>query len=194
MALGSIDHLVISSATLAEGVDYIEAVLGVPLAGGGQHVLMGTHNRLLSLGPDTYLEVIAVDPNATRPAHARWFDLDYFTGDARLTNWAVRVLILRMRCIVRPPGRAISCSLNGVTIAGRWLCPKMGGCRFPVVHPGFCRGKLRIPPRRCLTTGCGWPHLKSPTRGRGAFGGVDATGDRQTHVPACRPPRHCRLD
>src|SRR5262249_3436249 len=37
---------------------------------------MGTHNHLLSLGPDVYLEVIALDPTAPRPPHRRWFGLD----------------------------------------------------------------------------------------------------------------------
>ena len=47
---------------------------------------MATHNRLLGLG-DLYLEVIAADPSAPRPAWPRWFDLDRFTGAPRLTNW-----------------------------------------------------------------------------------------------------------
>lgn len=91
MALGEVDHLVVSSATLSEGVAYIEDLLGVSMSEGGDHPLMGTHNALLSLGPATYLEVIAVNPDADAPDHARWFDLDYFTGPARLTNWALRV-------------------------------------------------------------------------------------------------------
>jgi hypothetical protein len=37
---------------------------------------MGTHNRLLSLGPGRFLEVISIDPDAPPPARARWFDLD----------------------------------------------------------------------------------------------------------------------
>jgi hypothetical protein len=43
---------------------------------GGKHETMGTHNRLLRLGADTYLEVIAVDPEAAPPARPRWFSLD----------------------------------------------------------------------------------------------------------------------
>ena len=39
------------------------ALLGVPMAGGGKHPLMGTHNRLIGLG-DLYLEVISIDPDA----------------------------------------------------------------------------------------------------------------------------------
>jgi hypothetical protein len=37
---------------------------------------MGTHNHLLRLGDDLFLEVVAVDPAAPRPQHRRWFGLD----------------------------------------------------------------------------------------------------------------------
>ncbi|MEM7295885.1 MAG: VOC family protein [Pseudomonadota bacterium] len=86
----TLDHLVVSTTTLAEGAAEIEAKLGVPLDSGGQHPAFGTHNRLLSLGPDDYLEVIAIDPNAAAPTRSRWFALDRFRGSTRLTNWAVR--------------------------------------------------------------------------------------------------------
>lgn len=78
-----IDHLVIAARTLDEGVRWCEATLGVAPAAGGAHPLMGTHNRVLSLGssafPRCYLEIIAVDPGQrpTREKHKhRWFDLD----------------------------------------------------------------------------------------------------------------------
>ena len=34
-----LDHIAIAAGTLAEGVDFVEAALGLPLAGGGQHVV-----------------------------------------------------------------------------------------------------------------------------------------------------------
>lgn len=83
------DHIAVSAASLAEGVAVVEAALGVSLAGGGAHPHMATHNRLLGLG-DLYLEVIAADPDAPRPAWPRWFDLDRFAGPPRLTNWVAR--------------------------------------------------------------------------------------------------------
>jgi hypothetical protein len=57
---------------------------------------MGTHNALLRLGPRVYLEIIAIDPSAGKPARARWFDLD--DGDLqadladrpRLIHWVAR--------------------------------------------------------------------------------------------------------
>jgi hypothetical protein len=75
---------------LEEGVAFVEQALGVELAEGGRHAEMGTHNRLLRLGPKLYLEVIAVDPEAPAPAHARWFGLDAPRRGARLTNWILR--------------------------------------------------------------------------------------------------------
>ncbi|RYX97097.1 MAG: VOC family protein [Comamonadaceae bacterium] len=78
-----VDHLVIAAANLQEGVDWCESVLGVTPLAGGEHPLMGTHNRLLSIvSPafaQAYLEIIAVQPGAhmSRAAGSRrWFDLD----------------------------------------------------------------------------------------------------------------------
>lgn len=78
-----IDHLVVAAASLAEGVAWCEATLGVTPGPGGAHALFGTHNRLLRLHsavhPQAYLEVIAIDPSATPnrpPPLRRWFDLD----------------------------------------------------------------------------------------------------------------------
>ena len=47
-----LDHLVVAARTLEEGAAWVEAKLGVPMAGGGKHDLMGTHNRLLRLDVD----------------------------------------------------------------------------------------------------------------------------------------------
>ena len=104
----TLDHLVIGCADLALGSAWLERFLGVRLSDVGSHVLMGTHNRLLSLGPDHYLELIAIDPAASKtqnkthnkthntPFMPRWFGLD--TPDVqeriaqkpRLLGWVAR--------------------------------------------------------------------------------------------------------
>src|SRR4051812_10746015 len=90
------DHAVLAARTLAEGVAWLESRLGVPMAKGGKHVLMGTHNRLLSLGPGRFLEMIAIDPEAAPPGRARWFELDEPAMQRRLAEgpalitWAVQ--------------------------------------------------------------------------------------------------------
>ncbi|MDA5093627.1 VOC family protein [Aliiroseovarius sp. KMU-50] len=136
MALGAIDHLVVSSATLAEGVAYVEETLGMPMAGGGEHPRMGTHNRLLSLGPDTYLEVISVNPAASRPDHARWFDLDYFRGDARLTNWAVRVPNIEEALHRAPEGTGDILQLERGDYRWQMAVPEDGRLPFGGCAPG----------------------------------------------------------
>ncbi|MBT9487275.1 MAG: VOC family protein [Rubrivivax sp.] len=75
-----IDHLIVAADTLEAGAAWCEATLGVSPLPGGQHALMGTHNRLLNLSspafPACYLEIIAIDPAAPPPGRARWFGLD----------------------------------------------------------------------------------------------------------------------
>jgi Glyoxalase-like domain len=67
---------VLAARTLEEGAAWVEAKLGAASVSGGKHALMGTHNRLLSLGPGRFLEVISIDPHAPPIARPRWFDLD----------------------------------------------------------------------------------------------------------------------
>jgi hypothetical protein len=61
-----VDHLVVAAASLAQGVAWCEATLGVTPGAGGEHPLMGTHNRLLRIAtvdyPRAYFEIIAIQP------------------------------------------------------------------------------------------------------------------------------------
>jgi len=75
-----LDHLIVAAASLAEGAAWCQDVLGIEPGPGGQHPLMGTHNRLLKIAthqyPDAYFEIIAIDPQAALPQRVRWFGLD----------------------------------------------------------------------------------------------------------------------
>ena len=71
-----LDHIVLGANTLQEGTDYLEKKLGSSLSEIGYHHHMGTHNRVIKIGENIYLEVIAIDPNANKPQHVRWFNLD----------------------------------------------------------------------------------------------------------------------
>lgn len=90
------DHLVVAADTLARGVAHVEQCLGVRCLSGGRHPRFGTHNALLGLGQDRYIEVIAIDPAAKTPTVPRWFGLDDPAVEAalrerpRLLTWVAR--------------------------------------------------------------------------------------------------------
>jgi Glyoxalase-like domain len=94
-----IDHLVVAAASLAEGVQWCEKTLGVTPEPGGEHPLMGTHNRLLSIAspafPLAYLEIIAIHsgaPSARSTWARRWFDLDDPELQAQLAKSGPRLV------------------------------------------------------------------------------------------------------
>lgn len=70
-------------------MDTIEALLGARPVYGGQHQGRGTHNALLSLGPDVYLEVIAPDPAQSEVPRPLWIAADSVTAP-RLIYWAAK--------------------------------------------------------------------------------------------------------
>ncbi|MGG5821853.1 VOC family protein [Falsiroseomonas sp. HW251] len=98
--MAEIDHIVIGARTLEEGAAYVEAHLGVRPQAGGRHDGVGTHNMLLGLGSQCYLEVIAKDPAQPEPAHTRPFDLDdpsmvqMLEAGPRLVAWVARTPVL----------------------------------------------------------------------------------------------------
>lgn len=86
-----IDHLVVAADRLEDGVAWCEKTLGVTPGPGGEHALMGTHNRLFTIAtpqyPRTYFEIIAIDseaPCARKSGENRWFDFDNEAVRARL--------------------------------------------------------------------------------------------------------------
>jgi hypothetical protein len=130
------DHIAVSADTLADGVAWVEDRLGVALAGGGQHPHMATHNRLLGLG-DLYLEVIASDPTAPRPAWPRWFDLDRFTGPSRLTNWVARCDDLEAEVALSPDGIGVPVALARGDFRWRMAVPGDGILPYDGAFPAL---------------------------------------------------------
>lgn len=84
-----LDHLVYAVPDLSAAVDDLARLTGVTPVPGGRHARFGTHNALMSLGDGSYLEVIAVDPEASTPDVPRPFGLDSLTVP-RLNAWAFR--------------------------------------------------------------------------------------------------------
>jgi hypothetical protein len=144
-----LDHLAISAGRLEDGVAAVEAALGTPMAGGGKHPLMGTHNRLLGLG-DLYLEVIAIDPDAPPPSHPRWFDLDHFTGPARLTNWVAACDDIALALAVGPPGWGKATALARGDYRWQMAVPQDGRLPFDEAFPALIQWEGALHPARAL--------------------------------------------
>ncbi|WP_334189227.1 VOC family protein [Noviherbaspirillum sp.] len=92
MPRSQIDHITITSPTLADGAALVKEALGVAPQAGGEHPRMGTHNLLLRLGDTVFLEVISPNPSVPAPQRPRWFALDRLESGSRprLATWVVR--------------------------------------------------------------------------------------------------------
>lgn len=143
------DHIAISAETLAQGVEAVETALGLPLAGGGQHAHMATHNRLLGLG-DLYLEVIAADPSLPAPPYPRWFDLDTFTGPPRLTNWVARCDDLAAEIALSPAGTGIPAQLERGDFRWEMAIPANGKLPFHGAFPALIHWQGNLHPTHRL--------------------------------------------
>lgn len=145
-----IDHLIYGAPDLAAAVDDLERRTGVRAASGGKHLGIGTHNALLALGPRTYLEVIAPDPDQPRPANPRPFGMDELTT-ARLVGWAlgcddIDAAIATARARGYDPGDPID--MQRTTPSGevlRWQLTlnALGGGPLAALQPGPSRYRSR---------------------------------------------------
>jgi hypothetical protein len=143
------DHLAVTAVTLEEGVAAVEGALGVALSGGGQHPHMATHNRLLGLG-DVYLEVIATDPAATRPAWPRWFDMDRFEGPPRLTNWIAACEDIEAELALSPPGTGVPVALQRGDYRWQMAVPADGRLPYDGCFPALIEWEGVLHPARAL--------------------------------------------
>ena len=148
------DHIAISAASLSEGADWIENLLGQPLAAGGNHPTMGTHNALLSLGPAEYLEVIAIDADADGPTHPRWFALDRFDGPPRLTNWICRTRDLNAALNASPAGAGRTMALSRGDLRWQMAVPSNGELPFDDCFPALIQWDGPHPAPRLPDHGC----------------------------------------
>ena len=83
-AVIAFDHVALSAGSLTLGGQAFASATGLVLPTGGKHPLMGTHNCVSAMGPDTFLELIAIDPDAEAPGRPRWFGLDDMAASAPL--------------------------------------------------------------------------------------------------------------
>ena len=122
--------MVVAARTLEEGAGWVASRLGVETVAGGKHALMGTHNRLLGLGRDAYLEVIAIDPAAPAPGRARWFALDSPAMRSRLEKGPALIHWVARTDDIVAAARSAPVALGEVVAAER------GDYRWRITVPG----------------------------------------------------------
>ena len=92
--LTGLDHLILGINDLDRGIAWVEERTGVRAVLGGVHPGRGTRNALLALGPCSYLEILAPDPQQSSSA---WFARVFTLPEPRLISWAVRTADLEAR-------------------------------------------------------------------------------------------------
>jgi hypothetical protein len=131
------DHIAIATSSLAQGTTDVERALGQSLLPGGEHPAMGTHNRLLSLGPEEYAEVIAINPDAPGPDQPRWFNLDEFIGPTRITNWICRCPDITAAMAAAPNGIGRPWPLERADLRWTMAVPTDGKLPFSGLFPAL---------------------------------------------------------
>lgn len=156
----ALDHLVIAAATLEEGVRHVEERLGATMGPGGKHATMGTHNRLLSLGPGRFLEVIAIDPEAPPPGRPRWFTLDAPATRAHLAKGPFLLhWVVRSDDIARALATAATQPIEILTLSRgdyRWRIgvPADGSLAHDGISPTVIQWEGRQPAEALAESGC----------------------------------------
>ncbi|MGI9628333.1 MAG: VOC family protein [Longimicrobiales bacterium] len=151
------DHLVVGFRDLDEGAKAFEALTGVQPVFGGEHPALGTHNVLVSLGPNRYLEVLAPVPG--RETHPMFQSV---AGCETLTPvmWALAtsdVAALNRRVLdagfdAEEPWPGSRVTTDGDTL--RWTMFKMGP-GAPSNAPFFTEwDKATVHPSASTPTGC----------------------------------------
>lgn len=149
-----LDHIAVAGETLAEATAHVETALGVSLQQGGEHAVFHTHNTLLGLADGLYLEAIAINPVAPLPERPRWFDLDRFSGQARLTNWICRCDDLDATLAALPEGYGAPVSLQRGDLRWRMAVPADGVLPFDNCAPALIEWEGDAHPAARLTA-CG---------------------------------------
>lgn len=199
--LATLDHLVVAATTLADGIDYIASLTGATPVMGGKHETMGTHNALLRLGEQTYLEIIAIDPDGAKPARRRWFDLDDFALQAELTerprliHWVARTTDIDAAVAASPlPLGAIHSMQRGdyrwrITIPddgarpGRGLVPTLIQWDVPA-HPTARLPKSNVTLAQLAGTHPEPAPLRAALAALGLEGVIAISYDRETRIAA----------
>jgi hypothetical protein len=128
-----VDHLVYGAPHLEDAIEHLADRTGVRARPGGRHLAYGTHNALLALGPDVYLEILAPDPRRAADVEPTIFGMAERTRPG-LAGWVARVNgpADMERRIARARGAGLDL---GTPQAGERATPAGGMLRWALTDP-----------------------------------------------------------
>lgn len=148
-----LDHLAVAANSLDAGAAYVWDRLGIEMQPGGRHERFATHNLLIGLEDGLYLEVISIDPDATPPKDARWFNLDRFDGAPCLHNWIcgcddMSTVLPRM-----PKGSGRAVDLARGDLRWKMAVPESGALPYDDCCPALLQWQTEPPAARLVQSG-----------------------------------------
>ena len=198
-----LDHAILAGPALPDLVAAFEARTGVAATPGGRHPGQGTHNALVGLGPERYLELLAPDPDAEDGPFRTSIG---YLGAPALHTWCVRggdadAFEARVRAVGLAPRRIAMARTrpDGVRLA--WHLVFVDGHPFGGLVPFFIDWGASPHPSETLGAPLAWRSLRleHPDEARldallDALGGVPdgvrvAPGATPRLVAAWRGPR-----
>lgn len=84
----NIDHIVYAVANLELSIEKFKKATGLEVYAGGEHPDWGTHNAIVRIGEQTYLEFLAKKKTGQPVHNQTWMGLDFLDGD-KITRWAL---------------------------------------------------------------------------------------------------------
>lgn len=155
-----IDHLVVTAPSLEIGAAFVKDVLGVAPQTGGEHLRMGTHNRLLRLGDALYLEVISFNAAVPAPSRPRWFGLDALgpSSPPSLSGWVARTTDIQEALSAATEALGEIEGMNRGALDWLITIPCDGSLPLEGAGPASSNGKRnRIPPASLRIEACASP-------------------------------------
>lgn len=89
LATRQVDHLVYCVHDLETTIEHFTDAYGITPVIGGRHLHKGTRNGIISLGNDSYLEILAIDKDNKNVTGNRWMGIDHLQ-QPKMTRWAMK--------------------------------------------------------------------------------------------------------
>jgi hypothetical protein len=128
--LSQVDHIVYAAPDLDQAVDQFERLSGIRASSGGSHPGMGTRNALISLGPDSYLEIVAPDRAQVDYRSPRVFRIDSLDRP-RIVTWAAKGDDIEQLAAAETGGEAIL----GAAMSGSRKTPNGASLGWQLTDP-----------------------------------------------------------